>query len=98
MYSHRQIVEEAVRRRETIEFGYDGYVRVGEPHIIGKDKEGEIIVFVWQTLSGKGSAPGWRKIPLDGLTMLRPAGRSFAPKSPPPDPAKCGFVQVIAKA
>ena len=98
MLSDRQIVEEACRRHETLEFGYEGYRRVANPHIIGTNKEGATTVFVWQTLSGKGSRPGWRHFPLNGLTGLRAAGRHFEPQRPPPDPAKCGFVQVFAKA
>src|SRR5690349_12138764 len=98
MLSDRQLIEEAVRRHETIEFGFDGYRRVADPYIIGKDKEGVTTVFAWQTLSGKGSRPGWRHFRLDGLTGLKAAGRHYVPKQPRPDPKKCGFVQVFAKA
>ena len=94
----RELIVEATKQHQKIEFGYDGFRRVGDPHIIGTDKVGATTVFVWQTLSGKGGVPGWRHFPLDGLSGLRPTGNSFAPQQPRPDPSKCGFVTVTAKA
>ena len=91
MLTDRQLIEEAIRSRESIEFGFMGYRRVVDPHIIGKDKEGVTTLFGWQTLSGKGSKPGRRHFRLDGLTGLLATGRNFVPQQPKPNPEKCGF-------
>src|SRR5688572_3301319 len=98
MLSDKQLIEEAARRHESVEFGFGGYRRVVEPHIVGRDKEGAVTVFAWQALSGKGSAPGWRHFRLDGLSGLKPTGRTFVPRHPRPDPTKCGFVEVFSRA
>ena len=86
-----------MRRHETIEFGFTGYRRVVEPHVIGRDKEGVLTMFGWQTLSGKGSKPGWRHFRLDGLTGLLATGRHFVPQLPKPDPLKNGFVLPVVQ-
>jgi hypothetical protein len=98
MLTDGQLIQEAISRHESIEFSFDGYRRVVHPHIIGKDKEGVTTLFAWQTLSGKGSPPGWRHFRLDGLTGLLATGRYFEPQSPRPIPDKCGFVEVFAQA
>lgn len=98
MLTDRQLIQEAISRHESIEFGFGGYRRVVQPHIIGKNEEGVITLFAWQTLSGKDNATGWRHFRLDGLTGLLPTGRHFEPQQPRPVAANCGFAEVFAQA
>ena len=97
MYSDRQVITEAIRNLAVIEFGYGGCRRVYWPYVLGAMKSGEIEVFGWQQLSGKGGQPDFRQFRLDGLSGLIVTGQNFARPSQPVDPAKKGFVQVIAR-
>lgn len=97
MFSDRQVISEAIRNLAEVEFGYGGYRRVYWPYVLGAMKSGEIEVFGWQQLSGKGGKPDFRQFRLDGLTGLIVTGRHFARPLQPVDPAKNGFVQVFAR-
>jgi hypothetical protein len=97
MFSNREIIAEAIRRLTVIEFGYGNYRRVYWPYVLGETKSGEIEVFGWQTLSGKGSAPDFRQFRLSGLTGLIATARHFERPSRRVDPAKQGFVRVFAQ-
>lgn len=97
MYSNRQIIADAIRNLAVIEFGYGGYRRVYWPYVLGATKTGEIEVFGWQQLSGKGGAPDFRQFRLDNLTGLIVTGPHFVKPLKPVDPAANGFVQVFAR-
>jgi hypothetical protein len=97
MLSNRATIAEAIRRLTVIEFGYDGYRRVYWPYILGETKSGELEVFGWQTLSGKGGAADFRQFRLSGLTGLIATARCFERPSPRVDPEKRGFVRVFAR-
>lgn len=96
MLSTKQFIIEAIGRLTVIEFGYDGYRRVYWPYILGETKSGELEVFGWQARSGKGGPAHFRQFRLDGLTGLTPTAQYFERPSQPVDPAKRGFVRVIA--
>jgi len=97
MLSDRELIREAIHSLTVIEFGYDGYRRVYWPYILGETKKGEIEVFGWQVLSGKGGQPDFRQFRLDGLTGLIATALHFARPFPPCDPVKRGFVRVFAQ-
>jgi hypothetical protein len=97
MHSDRQIIAAAIRNLAVIEFGYGGYRRVYWPYVLGAMKSGEIEVFGWQQLSGKGGQPDFRQFRLDNLSGLIVTGPYFARPSQPVDPAGRGFVDVFAR-
>ena len=97
MFSEKQLIIEAIRSLTVIEFGYGGYRRVYWPYALGAMKSGEIEVFGWQQLSGKGGQPDFRQFRLSGLTGLTATAQHFARPLQPVDPAGRGFVQVFAQ-
>jgi predicted DNA-binding transcriptional regulator YafY len=97
VFNERQIIENAIRDRAVIEFGYDGFRRVFWPYVLGETKTGEVEVFGWQQRSGKGGAPDFRQFRLDRLTGVLVTGASFERPRQPIDPADRGFVRVIIR-
>jgi hypothetical protein len=92
-----QLVIEAIRTRTVIEFSYGGFRRVYRPYILGETKTGEIEVFGWQALSGKGGQPEFRQFRLTNLSGLIPTVNTFERPSSLPEPEKRGFIRVIAR-
>jgi predicted DNA-binding transcriptional regulator YafY len=95
--TNTETIAAAIRNLAVIEFGYDGYRRVYWPYILGETKKGEIEVFGWQQLSGKGSQPDFRQFRLDGLTGLVVTGSHFARPLQPVNLAQRGFVRVFVR-
>lgn len=95
--SNRQAIIDAIQTLSEIEFGYTGFRRVYWPYILGETRSGELEVFGWQRLSGKGGQPEFRQFRLGGLTGLVGTGQHFARPSEPVDLARRGFVRVIAR-
>ena len=96
MLTDRQIFIEAIRTLSVVEFSYGGFRRVYWPYILGETRSGEIEVFGWQQLSGKGGQPDFRQFRLCNLSGLVVTGSHFARPSRAVDPAARGFVHVIA--
>jgi hypothetical protein len=95
--SDRQIIIAAIRSLSVIEFGYSGYRRVYWPYALGETKTGEIEVFGWQSLSGKGGQSDFRQFRLKNLTGLIATGQNFARPPIRVDLEGRGFVWVFAQ-
>lgn len=73
----------AVTERRIISFRYGGYVRIGEPHVLGEYR-GSVQLLFYQTggQSASNKLPEWRRFNVDGISSLRleeqhfPTGRS----------------------
>jgi hypothetical protein len=76
----------AINDRLVISFQYKGVVRFVEPHAVGSDRNGKLMLSAWQ-LSG-GSGAGWRDYDLlliTGITVTEDKFPSVRPGYNPND-------------
>jgi predicted DNA-binding transcriptional regulator YafY len=66
---------EAIRSRRLVQFHYDGETRQVEPHALGQDQSGDLILSARQI---SGEAPGWRSFRLAKISALALSDRHFA--------------------
>jgi len=79
-----QLACDALRRGLCLELRYDGYSRVVEVHAVGRTKDGNDIMRVWQLRGGSvsGERTGWKLLRFDeaaGVAIL-PGEASEAPR------------------
>jgi predicted DNA-binding transcriptional regulator YafY len=68
----------AIRDRMLLEFSYDGWHRVVEPHTYGVNRKKHEVLSAWQ-LSGKpGNEPDWRLFEIKRIENLRIGNKSFS--------------------
>ena len=66
------IIRNAIANKEVIEFTYQGYPRVVEPHVYGiKNGKRQILVYQIGGLTSSGKIPDWRLVNLDEISCLR---------------------------
>lgn len=80
---HAAVACDALRQGKRLEVRYDGYTRVVEVHAVGRTREGNAIMRVWQIRGGSvhGEPVGWKLLRLDetmGVGLLDE--RSEAPR------------------
>lgn len=76
--SKGMLLRKAISERLLVEFDYDGYHRVVEPHVYGK-KEGEMQLLAYQITgeSASDALPEWRRFDIDKISHLRLTNRHF---------------------
>jgi predicted DNA-binding transcriptional regulator YafY len=79
---------DAIREHRVVEFAYDGRTRTVEPHAIGYDNAGALVLHGWELSGGRGQAFrsfGVRDIRMLIITAHRfPGARAgYAPESLP---------------
>ena len=75
------IITNAIKEKQIIEFDYDGYHRVAEPHVYGTvDKKHELLVYQIAGRSSSGRLPDWRRMKLKKITNLMFSEQYFAGK------------------
>lgn len=74
---------QAINEKKLLDFDYDGYHRIAEPHVYGK-KDGEDAVLVYQVSgqSSSGGLPNWRRMKLKGITNMKVLDETFPGKRP----------------
>jgi hypothetical protein len=66
------IIRNAIANKELIEFTYQGYPRLAEPHVYGiKNGKRHILVYQIGGLTSSGKIPDWRLVNLDEISGLR---------------------------
>jgi len=77
------IIKEAITKKKLLEYDYDGYHRIVEPHIFGK-KDGKDAILVYQVggESSSGGLPNWRRMILKGITNMKVSEQSFPGRRP----------------
>jgi len=62
------MIRQAINEKRLLEFDYDGYHRIVEPHVYGrKNEEDEILVYQLRGGSSSGRL-GWKRMKLKGIT------------------------------
>lgn len=90
---------EAMTRARVLEIRYDDFHRWVEVHAVGRTKEGNLIMRVWQTRGGStsGEKAGWKLLRLDEVIVL---GISNEPSQAPRKGYRKGdksFAQIISQ-
>jgi len=67
---NQQIIK-AIREKKVIEFDYQGYHRVAEPHVYGQNQGvDQLLVYQIRGGSSSGRLPNWRRVDLQGMINL----------------------------
>jgi len=93
--SDRMIVE-AISNKKILEFNYDGYHRIAEPHVYGRSN-GTLQILVYQIEGGSssGGLPQWRRADVDRISDMQVTNRDFAGRRPYPSGKHSSFDEVI---
>lgn len=77
------LLKTAVENRQLLAFTYDGLPRLVEPHAVGTNRKGQMVMRAWQ-LAGESATvvAGWKLFTLEKATNLQlVALPSSAPRS-----------------
>jgi predicted DNA-binding transcriptional regulator YafY len=85
----------AIAARAVISFAYSGRQRIVEPHALGHDKKGSLILSAWQTTGGSGE--GWRDFICDKMSGLVPTGAKFAGPRPGYNPNDSTLTRIVCR-
>lgn len=83
----------AIAGRLLISFHYKGVNRSVEPHCVGRDSKGNLLLSAWQ-LSG-GSGVGWRDFKIDDISGLVVSDKSFSNPRPGYNPNDQTLSQIL---
>jgi hypothetical protein len=75
-------IDQAVKEKRVLELRYHGYSRIVEPHIYGKDKNGEEVVRCYQLAGGSesGERAGWKLLKMKDVVLVHLAETHFLPR------------------
>ena len=91
------IVRNAIANKDIIEFTYQGYLRIAEPHIYGiHNGKRQLLVYQIGGGSSSGRIPDWRRMDLNGISGFKLTGEKFAGSRPNPTGEQATFDTVIA--
>jgi hypothetical protein len=75
------IITNAIKEKRIIEFDYDGYHRIAEPHVYGAvDGKHELLIYQIAGRSSSGRLPDWRRMKLKKIINLILTGQYFVGK------------------
>ncbi len=79
MNTLNQIIE-AIENRKLLEFTYDGYFRIVEPHTAGISRTGKDSLSAYQTEgdSNRGSVPCWGQFTVSKIENLQILDETFS--------------------
>lgn len=87
-------ISDSIRQKELIRFRYHGSTRVVEPHTVGTDLKGHLMLCGWQTSGGSGT--GWRNFHLQEISDLAGTGETFEVPRPNYNPRDSRFSSIAA--
>ncbi|HJT85973.1 MAG TPA: hypothetical protein VJ697_15945 [Nitrososphaeraceae archaeon] len=80
-HSLGNIITNAIKEKRIIEFDYDGYHRIAEPHVYGTvGGKHELLIYQIVGRSSSGRLPDWRRMKLKKITNLMFTGQYFEGK------------------
>ena len=80
-----QLIQDAIRTKNMIEFDYGGHHRITEPHVHGvHDGVEQLLAYQVEGGSSSGGLPEWRRVDVPRMSNLRKMDRTFAGPRPNP--------------
>lgn len=74
----RELLISAVKTRNTITFIYDGKPRLVEPHAVGINHKGELVMRGYQVEGESATSPrAWKLLMVDKMVDLKPTVDTF---------------------
>lgn len=89
------LICKAIAGRMVISFHYKGVNRKVEPHIVGRDGDGDLTLSAWQ-LSG-GSGVGWRDFHISKMMGVTVTDEAFPGARPGYNPNDTTLKQVLCR-
>ena|SRR5881397_850605 len=78
-------IRAAISTKTIIEFEYDGYHRIAEPHVYGlKNGMSQLLVYQIEGQSSSGGLPQWRRFEIAKMSSLSMTSRNFLGRRPYP--------------
>lgn len=72
-----EMIRWAITEKKSLEFDYDGYPRIVEPHIYGrKNEKNGILAYQTRGQSSDGEL-GWKRMHMKKITNMRVLGETF---------------------
>ncbi len=91
------LIINAIAEKKIIEFNYDGYLRVAEPHVYGTlDGKYELLVYQIGGGSSSDGIPNWRRVKLNKVSNIVVTDRTFKGKRRFPSGKHSSFDRRIA--
>lgn len=72
-----QTISTAIREKKLLQFFYDGYVRVVEPHAYGVNKKRNDSLCAWQRSGKPLETPDWRFYTVSKMRQVQMLQESF---------------------
>jgi len=72
------LIRQAIEEKKLVQFEYQGYMRIAEPHIYGR-KGGITKLLVYQVRGGSksGNLPNWRRVDLTEVGQFQILSETF---------------------
>jgi len=72
------MIREAIENKKLLEYDYDGYHRITEPHVYER-KDGQDAILVYQIGGGSksGGIPNWRRMYLNEISNMTISDKTF---------------------
>jgi hypothetical protein len=90
-----KLICEAIAKRAEISFLYSGSQRTAEPHVVGYDRAGALVLSAWQVRGGSGQ--GWRDFHFAKMTVVALTGTMFSGPRPGYNPNDSTLMRIICR-
>lgn len=80
-----EMIRKAITEKKLLEFDYDGYHRIVEPHVYGrKNEKNEILTYQQRGQSSSGVL-GWKRMYMNKIANMRVLDETFPGSRPVPN-------------
>jgi len=91
-----QLIRSAIVGKKLLEYDYDGFHRIVEPHVYGThDGQYSILVYQVRGQSSSGGLPNWRRMLVNKITNMKILDESFPGRRPYPSGKHSSFDRTI---
>jgi hypothetical protein len=92
-------IEVAIEDRHLLEFRYDGFRRLVEPHAFGVSPRGRYTLRAYQVEGGSesGQSEGWKLFHVTGMESIVVSSRRFDPPRPDYRRDDRAFARILAQ-
>lgn len=86
----------AIRNRRVLEFTYEGYNRIVEPHCHGRTQRGNECLRAYQTRGGSssGKVPDWKMFTVAKMSGVSVSNNTFSGTRPGYNPNDKGMISI----